>query len=239
MAAKNDKIARIKEQLKSYADFPKKGILFWDIFSILQKPSYFQMLKDALVEEAKRISPPIECIAGLEARGFLFGPLISLELNVPFVPIRKKGKLPGNLTSVCYSKEYGPMVRNYIRKKSKEPRYSEENLNRSLEEIGTGRLTVHKASILYGVPFTTLYGRVRGTRGAIKKTRGSSIALGESIEDFLAVSIKTLAKLGFGLSRKEILELVGNFVCKNDITTPFKNGLPGEDWFLNFKKRHN
>ncbi|VEN56118.1 unnamed protein product [Callosobruchus maculatus] len=68
------------------------------------------MLKDALVVEAKKISPPVECVAGLEARGFLFGPLISLELNVPFVPIRKKGKLPGNLLSVCYSKEYGQDV---------------------------------------------------------------------------------------------------------------------------------
>nr|CAI5867589.1 unnamed protein product [Callosobruchus analis] len=131
------------------------------------------------------------------------------------------------------------MVRNYIRKKGTEPRYSEDKLNRALEEIRTGRLTIHKASILYGVPFSTLYCRVKGTRGSIKTTRGRTIALGESIEDFLAVSIKTLAKWSFGLSRKEILELVGDFVCKNDIKTPFKNGLPGEDWFLNFKKRHN
>ncbi|CAH1990951.1 unnamed protein product [Acanthoscelides obtectus] len=108
MAAGDERIAQIQEQLKSYPNFPKKGILFWDIFSILNKPDYYRLLRDILVEEAKKISPPIECVAGLEARGFLFGPLISLELNVPFVPIRKKGKLPGNLLSVCYSKEYGP-----------------------------------------------------------------------------------------------------------------------------------
>ncbi|CAH1990949.1 unnamed protein product [Acanthoscelides obtectus] len=110
MAAGDERIAQIQEQLKSYPNFPKKGILFWDIFSILNKPDYYRLLRDILVEEAKKISPPIECVAGLEARGFLFGPLISLELNVPFVPIRKKGKLPGNLLSVCYSKEYGPDV---------------------------------------------------------------------------------------------------------------------------------
>nr|CAI5839693.1 unnamed protein product [Callosobruchus analis] len=83
---------------------------FRDVFSILRKPEYFHILKDALLEEARKIKPPIGCVAGLEARGFLFGPLISLELNIPFVPIRKKGKLPGNLISVCYAKEYGQDV---------------------------------------------------------------------------------------------------------------------------------
>jgi hypothetical protein len=51
--------------------------------------------------------------------------------------------------------------------------------------------------------------------------------------------VKTLAKLGFGLSRKEILELVGQFVRTNKVKTPFKEGIPAEDWFLNLKKRHN
>nr|CAI5868906.1 unnamed protein product [Callosobruchus analis] len=77
----------------------------------------------------------------------------------------------------------------------------------------------------------------RQAKGLSQKDLATKI--NEKPQDFLAFFIKTLAKWGFGLSRKEILELVGDFVCKNDIKTPFKNGLPGEDWFLNFKKRHN
>lgn len=92
---------------------------------------------------------------------------------------------------------------------------------------------------MYGIPFSTLYCRVKGTRGVIKKSKGRIKALAENIENVLATSVKTLAKWGFGLFRKDILELVGQFVSKNYIETPFKDGIPGEDWFLNLKKRHN
>lgn len=131
------------------------------------------------------------------------------------------------------------MVRNYVKKKETGPKYCEDRLNRAIEEVRAGRLTIHKASTLYGIPFSTLYCRIKGTRGVIKKSKGRRKALTDNIENVLATSVKTLAKWGFGLSRKEILELVGQFVSKNDIETPFKDGIPGEDWFLNFKKRHN
>lgn len=64
-------------------------------------------MKSVLIETAQNIQPPVECVIALDARGFLFGPLISLALNVPLLPIRKKGKLPGNTVTVQYEKEYG------------------------------------------------------------------------------------------------------------------------------------
>ncbi|KAG5876917.1 hypothetical protein JTB14_021360 [Gonioctena quinquepunctata] len=102
-----EKIEFVKKHLKSYPDFPKKGILFWDIFSVLQQPKIFRALSEILIQTAREINPPVECVAALDARGFLFGTLLALELNIPFVPIRKKGKLPGKVVSVSYLKEYG------------------------------------------------------------------------------------------------------------------------------------
>lgn len=122
------------------------------------------------------------------------------------------------------------MVRNYL-KKNGPPKYSEEKLQRALDEIKAGTLIIHKASVLYGVPFATLYCRNKGTRGAIKKCKGRRTAL--------ATSVKTLAKLGFGLSRKKIIERVGQYVNVNKFGTPFRGGITGEDWFFNFKKRHH
>lgn len=131
------------------------------------------------------------------------------------------------------------MVRNYIKKSSAQPKYSEEQLQRALDEIKAGTLSVYKASVVYKVPFSTLYCRSKGTRGRIKKSKGRKTALPENIENTLAASVKTLAKWGFGLGRKEIMDLVGQYVNGNKWETPFKDGIPGEDWFLNFKRRHN
>lgn len=74
---------------------------------MLQEPAIFELLCNTLVTRAKSISPAIECVAALESRGFLFGPILALQLKVPFTPIRKKGKLPGEKKSVSYKLEYG------------------------------------------------------------------------------------------------------------------------------------
>jgi adenine phosphoribosyltransferase len=81
--------------------------LFRDIFSVFQKPDLLATLREVLLAYATKIQPPVECVAGIDARGFLLGPLIALELKVPFVPIRKKGKLPGKVLSASYALEYG------------------------------------------------------------------------------------------------------------------------------------
>ncbi|KAF5292338.1 hypothetical protein FQA39_LY03372 [Lamprigera yunnana] len=106
MCGYSDQIELIKKHISSYKDFPIKGVIFRDIFSVLRKPDVAAVLYNVLIEKAKSIQPVIECIAALDSRGFLFGTIIARELNIPFVPIRKKGKLPGSIKSVHYKLEY-------------------------------------------------------------------------------------------------------------------------------------
>jgi adenine phosphoribosyltransferase len=92
-------------------DFPKKGINFMDLFSITINPKLFKRIMEAVKTVIEvEIGKPGEAfniIYGLEARGFVLGPLLALEWNLPFAPIRKKGKLPGDVISFTYDLEYG------------------------------------------------------------------------------------------------------------------------------------
>ena len=81
-------------------------MFYRDIFPVLRNPSVANDLYDLLYNAAKEI-PQVECVVGLEARGFLFGPILAQRLNVPFVPLRKAGKLPGVTEKISYSLEYG------------------------------------------------------------------------------------------------------------------------------------
>ncbi|KAB0803852.1 hypothetical protein PPYR_00822 [Photinus pyralis] len=105
--SRSSKLEVIKNTIKSYPDFPKPGVLFRDIFAVLNEPDVASLLYEVLCDEARSITPPVDCVAGLDARGFLFGTIVAKELNIPFVPIRKKGKLPGSTQSVRYKLEYG------------------------------------------------------------------------------------------------------------------------------------
>lgn len=67
----------------------------------------FKMLTDVLVDHVKSKTPNVEVIVGLDSRGFLFGPIMAQELGISFVPVRKAGKLPGEIFQVTYSLEYG------------------------------------------------------------------------------------------------------------------------------------
>ncbi|XP_061185678.1 uncharacterized protein LOC133193761 [Saccostrea echinata] len=106
----DNRIERIKSHIQVTPDFPKPGIYFKDSLPVLRKPDVFQDLIDLMVEKVKEKSPDVQIIAGLESRGFLFGPIIALRLNCSFVPVRKKGKLPGEIERVSYSLEYGTDV---------------------------------------------------------------------------------------------------------------------------------
>jgi len=103
----------IKNHLTAHSDFPKKGIVFLDIFPILRNPLVFETLITHLVHHITshtlNNSPDkkIDVVVGLDARGFLFGPIIALRLGAAFVPVRKVGKLPGQTISASYEKEYG------------------------------------------------------------------------------------------------------------------------------------
>jgi adenine phosphoribosyltransferase len=81
------KLTVFKAGIEAYADFPKKGILFQDIFGAMKKPESFQALMELVKENAQKMSGQVDCIVGLDARGFLFGPIMALELKVPFVPV--------------------------------------------------------------------------------------------------------------------------------------------------------
>jgi adenine phosphoribosyltransferase len=97
------------DNLRYEPDFPIPGIKFIDILPIFQNPAAFGSLLDVLVllvQERFGNQVP-DVIVGLEARGFLFGPSLALRLNRPFVPVRKKGKMPGACRTVEYTKEYG------------------------------------------------------------------------------------------------------------------------------------
>lgn len=91
--------------IRKIPHWPKPGILFHDITPILQDPLYFRLLIDLLVY--RHMSHQIDAVAGLDARGFIIGAALAYQLNVGFVPIRKKGKLPFDTVAESYALEYG------------------------------------------------------------------------------------------------------------------------------------
>ncbi|XP_049881396.1 adenine phosphoribosyltransferase [Pectinophora gossypiella] len=102
-----NKIAELKSKIKSFPDFPKEGILFWDIFSAISEGSTCKLLQSILVETVRNKYPDVEAVVGLESRGFLFSFSLAAELGIGCLPVRKKGKLPGEVVSYKYDLEYG------------------------------------------------------------------------------------------------------------------------------------
>jgi len=95
----------LKKLIREVPDFPKKGILFYDITTLLKDKLGFARLIDALSEHY--IGKEIDLVLGMEARGFIFGPALAYRLNAGFVPVRKPGKLPSETEKVSYDLEYG------------------------------------------------------------------------------------------------------------------------------------
>jgi len=95
----------IKSKIRTIPDYPKPGILFRDITSLLIDPEGLSLTIGSFVNRYQNSG--ITKVAGIEARGFIFGAALAYELGVGFVPIRKKGKLPGETESQEYSLEYG------------------------------------------------------------------------------------------------------------------------------------
>jgi len=99
---------RLKKLIREVPDFPKQGILFYDITTLLKDPTGYATLIDALAEHY--IDAKADLILGMEARGFIFAPALAYRLNAGFVPIRKPGKLPAETAKVSYDLEYGSNV---------------------------------------------------------------------------------------------------------------------------------
>lgn len=100
-----DKIAFIKDSIKTIPDYPKPGIMFRDITSLMENAEAYKATIGLLVEKYK--DQGFTKIVGTESRGFLFGAPLALELGVGFVPVRKPGKLPREVISESYELEYG------------------------------------------------------------------------------------------------------------------------------------
>ncbi|XP_044228778.1 adenine phosphoribosyltransferase [Thunnus albacares] len=108
MAARSESnLQLVHGNIRTFPDFPKKGILFRDICPLLKNPKALTAVIDLFEEHVRKNYPEVELIVGLDARGFLFGPLLAQRLGIGFVLVRKKGKLPGTTVSVAYDLEYG------------------------------------------------------------------------------------------------------------------------------------
>lgn len=95
----------LKEHIRSVRDFPKKGIMFRDITTLLMNPAAMKYTIDAIYNQAKDLG--ITKVVGIEARGFMFGCMLAERLNAGFIPVRKPGKLPSVTIKETYDLEYG------------------------------------------------------------------------------------------------------------------------------------
>lgn len=95
----------LKTLIREIPDYPKPGILFYDLTTLLQHPTGFHELVDRLCDHYAGKS--VDVVVGIEARGFIFAPALAYRLNAGFVPVRKPKKLPWRTASVSYQLEYG------------------------------------------------------------------------------------------------------------------------------------
>lgn len=102
---KGIKMKKIEEYVRSIPDFPEPGIIFRDITSVLQDADGLQLAIDSMIKLLDGVE--YDVVAGTESRGFIFGVPIAYEMHKPFVPVRKKGKLPCETISQSYDLEYG------------------------------------------------------------------------------------------------------------------------------------
>ena len=96
---------QFKKLIRNVPDFPKKGILFYDITTLLKNAKALREVMDLLA--GKYMNQKIDLVLGVESRGFIFAPILAYQLGAGFVPVRKPGKLPAESVKVSYDLEYG------------------------------------------------------------------------------------------------------------------------------------
>ena len=101
----SEKIEWLKSKIRDIADFPKPGIVFKDLTTLLKDADAFSCVIDVLSDHFRTLKP--DYIAGIEARGFILAPVIAHKIGVGFIPIRKAGKLPYRVVKETYNLEYG------------------------------------------------------------------------------------------------------------------------------------
>lgn len=95
----------IKNSISIVSNFPKEGVEFRDITTLLANPEAFQICMNLFADRYREMQ--IDAIMGIEARGFIFGAVLASMLKIPFIPVRKHKKLPGETITIEYQKEYG------------------------------------------------------------------------------------------------------------------------------------
>jgi adenine phosphoribosyltransferase len=95
----------LKQRIRHVPDFPKAGILFYDVTTLLQDREGFQLAVEAMA--APHLNQQVDLVVGIESRGFIFGSALADRLKTGFAPVRKAGKLPSKTRSASYSLEYG------------------------------------------------------------------------------------------------------------------------------------
>lgn len=95
----------LKSQIRNVKDFPKTGIMFRDITTLLKNPEAFNFTVNQLLDFT--VDKKIDKVIGIESRGFIFGSVLAYKLNCGFIPVRKPGKLPSEKVSISYQLEYG------------------------------------------------------------------------------------------------------------------------------------
>jgi len=137
----------LKKLIRGVPDFPKPGILFYDITTLLKDKVGFAKLIDAL--SAHYIGRKVDLVAGIEARGFIFGPALAYRLNAGFVPVRKPKKLPAETAKWTYELEYGSDTLE-IHKDAVQPGQRVIIVDDLLATGGTARATVQLIKLLGG-----------------------------------------------------------------------------------------
>ncbi len=95
----------LKTSIRSIPDWPIEGVIFRDLTTLMQNPEAYRNACDVFYNRYKNMN--IDKVVGIDARGFVFGAVLAYQLNVGFIPVRKKGKLPHNTVSAQYTLEYG------------------------------------------------------------------------------------------------------------------------------------
>jgi adenine phosphoribosyltransferase len=101
-------VSRLTTAVRAVPDFPRPGVLFRDITTVISDPALFHDAVDALADACR--TAPVDAVVGIEARGFVLGGALAYVLGAGFVPVRKQGRLPAAVESVAYSLEYGEAV---------------------------------------------------------------------------------------------------------------------------------
>jgi adenine phosphoribosyltransferase len=151
----------LKSLVRTVPDFPKPGILFYDITTLLKDKTGFAQLIDAFA--SYYIGKEIDLVLGIEARGFIFGPALAYRLNAGFVPVRKPKKLPSKTARVSYDLEYGT-----------------DSLEVHLDAIEPGQRVIIVDDLL------ATGGTMQATIQLVRQLGGEIVGLGFAIElDFL------------------------------------------------------